>query len=112
MSELRELLNISGKRLEEINAFLTDPQNELISELLEVIERLGGPQEINRKAQEAGKLENLMDVSIATIISASQRTESRGAHSRLDYPDRDPHGRLIPQGVGAPSSEGGLGDGE
>ncbi|MBL7177537.1 MAG: hypothetical protein ISS66_17080 [Desulfobacteraceae bacterium] len=61
MSELRELLNISGKRLEEINAFLTDPQNELISELLEVIERLGGPQEINRKAQEAGKLENLMD---------------------------------------------------
>lgn len=61
MSELRELLNISGKRLEEINAFLTDPQNELISELLEVIERLGGPQEINRKAQEAGKLENLID---------------------------------------------------
>ncbi|GMQ91396.1 MAG: succinate dehydrogenase flavoprotein subunit [Gammaproteobacteria bacterium] len=38
---------------------------------------------------EALELENLMDVSIATIVSASQRTESRGAHSRLDYPDRD-----------------------
>ncbi len=60
MSNLRNLLKISDDRLEKINAFLTDPGNELINELLEVIEEFGGPQEINRKAQEAGKLENLM----------------------------------------------------
>ncbi len=38
---------------------------------------------------EALELENLMDVSLATVIGASARHESRGAHSRLDYPDRD-----------------------
>jgi hypothetical protein len=60
MSDLRGLLKISDSRLEEINALLTDPSNELVNELLEVIEAFGGPQEINRKAQEAAKLENLM----------------------------------------------------
>jgi succinate dehydrogenase / fumarate reductase flavoprotein subunit len=38
---------------------------------------------------EALELENLMDVAIATIMSARQREESRGAHSRIDFPERD-----------------------
>ena len=38
---------------------------------------------------EALELENLMDVALATISSALARTESRGAHSRIDYPQRD-----------------------
>jgi hypothetical protein len=59
MSDLRNLLKISDDRLAEINALFTDPGNELINELLEVIEEFGGPQEINRKAQEAARLENL-----------------------------------------------------
>lgn len=59
MSDLRNLLKISDSRLEEINALLTDPGNELVNELLEAIEAFGGPREINRKAQEAVKLENL-----------------------------------------------------
>jgi hypothetical protein len=60
MSDLRNLLKISDNRLEDINMLLTDPDNELINELLEVIEAFGGPQEINRRAQEAAELENLM----------------------------------------------------
>jgi len=60
MSDLRNLLKISDNRLEDINALLMDPDNELINALLEVIEGFGGPQEINRRAQEAAKLENLM----------------------------------------------------
>jgi len=59
MDDLRNMLTISDSRLAEINTFLTDPGNELVNELLEVIEQFGGPQEINRKAQEAAKLENL-----------------------------------------------------
>jgi len=38
---------------------------------------------------EALELENLADVALATIASALYRQESRGAHSRIDYPDRD-----------------------
>jgi succinate dehydrogenase / fumarate reductase flavoprotein subunit len=38
---------------------------------------------------EAMELENLMDVALATVASALQRQESRGAHSRIDYPERD-----------------------
>jgi succinate dehydrogenase / fumarate reductase flavoprotein subunit len=38
---------------------------------------------------QALELENLMDVALATVISALARQESRGAHSRVDYPDRD-----------------------
>jgi hypothetical protein len=60
MASLRELLKISTERLDEVNALLTDPKNETVTGLLEVVERYGGPQEINRKAAEAAKLENLM----------------------------------------------------
>ncbi len=38
---------------------------------------------------EALELENLVELGIATLVSALGRTESRGAHSRIDYPERD-----------------------
>ena len=59
MSEFRELLRIADERLDEVNRLLTDPRNEIINELLAVVERYGGPEEINRKAREAGKMESL-----------------------------------------------------
>jgi succinate dehydrogenase / fumarate reductase flavoprotein subunit len=37
---------------------------------------------------EALELDNLVDVGMATLMSALHRQESRGAHSRVDYPDR------------------------
>jgi succinate dehydrogenase / fumarate reductase flavoprotein subunit len=38
---------------------------------------------------EVFELENLISVAIATAICANKRTESRGAHSREDYTNRD-----------------------
>src|SRR5512136_41225 len=57
---LQKQLAAEAKRLSEINRFLLDPSNELIGRLLDVVERYGGPREINRKAEEAGRLENLL----------------------------------------------------
>lgn len=38
---------------------------------------------------EALELDNLMETAFATAIAAEYRKESRGAHCRYDYPDRD-----------------------
>ncbi len=38
---------------------------------------------------EAFELENLIDIGLATVISALARKESRGAHSRMDFENRD-----------------------
>ncbi|TFF96816.1 hypothetical protein EU546_00590 [Candidatus Thorarchaeota archaeon] len=56
----RKRLTIDTKRLEAINGFLLDEDNPLVNDILEVVEKHGGVDEINRKAREARKLENLM----------------------------------------------------
>ena len=43
----------------------------------------------NTARVEALELENLMALALATVATALERKESRGAHSRVDYPDRD-----------------------
>ena len=59
MSNLRELLRISPESLEEVNQYIVDPNNELVNGLLEIVERYGGPEAINRQAAEARDLDNL-----------------------------------------------------
>ncbi|GMR07137.1 MAG: succinate dehydrogenase flavoprotein subunit [Gammaproteobacteria bacterium] len=43
----------------------------------------------NTARVEALELENLLDIALATVVSAAAREESRGAHSRVDFPKRD-----------------------
>jgi succinate dehydrogenase / fumarate reductase flavoprotein subunit len=52
--------------------------------------RSSGPRAYNPGWNLVFEMRNLIDVSEAITRSARQRTESRGAHSRIDYPDTDP----------------------
>ncbi len=57
---LRDRLRISEQHLNDINALLLDPKTTVVNEFLEVVRKYGTPEEINRKAEEARKLPNLM----------------------------------------------------
>jgi hypothetical protein len=59
--DIREGLRIDEKNLKEVNEFLLRKDNPLVNGVLEIVEKYGGVKEINRKAREAWKLENLLD---------------------------------------------------
>ncbi len=72
-----------------------DNMQEGVKKLAELRERIGqahlGDKSdvFNTARVEALELDNLLEVAEATAIAALERKESRGAHSRYDYPDRD-----------------------
>jgi bifunctional DNA-binding transcriptional regulator/antitoxin component of YhaV-PrlF toxin-antitoxin module len=60
MSDLRQRLAISEAHLRRINDCLLAPDSQVINEFLAIVEKHGGPDEINRKAEEALRLPSLM----------------------------------------------------
>jgi len=60
LNDPREKLKIREENLEAINDFLLKKDNPLTNGLLEIVDEHGGVDEINRKAKESRKLENLM----------------------------------------------------
>jgi len=60
LEHLRDRLKIHQDNLKEINDFLLKKDNPLLDGLLKLIEKRGGVENINRKAAESGRLENLM----------------------------------------------------
>ena len=71
------------------------PMQEGIKELEELRERIGNAhlqdksQAFNTARLEALELDNLLEIAEATAVSAEGRKESRGAHARDDYQERD-----------------------
>ncbi len=61
MSDLRQRLAIREAHLRQINDYLLDPGSDAINEFLAIVEKHGGPDEINRKAEEARRLPSLMN---------------------------------------------------
>lgn len=62
---------------------------EKLQERLQRVKLMDTSWRFNNSRVEALELDNLIKVASATAISAKQRTESRGAHSRYDYKERD-----------------------
>ncbi len=60
MKDLRQKLRIEEESLKKINDFILKEDNPLVNSLIKIIEQYGGVDEINRKAREARRLENLM----------------------------------------------------
>ena len=57
---LRERLKIPYQRLDDLNDVLLDKNSRVINDFLAVVSKYGSPEEINQKANEAGKLESLL----------------------------------------------------
>jgi len=61
MNDIRKKLEIPKAALDSINQFILDESNPLINDLLNLIDKYGGVEDINKKAKEASKLENLLE---------------------------------------------------
>ncbi|TRY32473.1 succinate dehydrogenase flavoprotein subunit [Aliiglaciecola sp. M165] len=83
---------------------------EGLAELKEIRERLQNARlddkssDFNTQRIECLELDNLMETAYSTAVAANFRTESRGAHSRFDFPDRDDENWLC-HSVYLPESE-------
>lgn len=94
---VRELRDEFRKVMEDhAGVFRTDEvMSEGVTRVKEIREKLkevrltDQSNVFNTARVEALELENLIDIGMAIVLSALERKESRGAHSRPDYPDRD-----------------------
>ncbi|UTP72362.1 succinate dehydrogenase flavoprotein subunit [Alteromonas sp. LMIT006] len=88
-----------------------DAMAEGLKELKEIRERLqyarldDKSSDFNTQRIECLELDNLMETAYSTAVAANFRTESRGAHSRFDFPERDDDNWLC-HSIYRPQTEG------
>ena len=75
------------RRAEDMQQAVDDAKN--LREKAKEIRLQDTNRKFNSEVLDIVELKNLLDLSLITATSALNRTESRGAHSREDYPERD-----------------------
>lgn len=88
--ELQDVMmdNVGVFRTEEGMSEAVDKVRELKKRYRKVVV-MDKSKRFNTDVLEAWELGNLLDLAEVTAVSAHNRKESRGAHSREDFPDRD-----------------------
>ena len=88
---LRDRLEISQAALDEINALLLDPDSRVVNDFFAVVAKYGTPEEINRRAEEARKLPNLMgrlrEVKPAYVADLEWLIEQRDREAFISIAD-------------------------
>ena len=59
--DMRARLRIQAADVEAVNEFLASPDNPFVNSLFDVVDKYGGVEQINRAADEAGKLETRLE---------------------------------------------------
>ena len=89
--DLRKKLEIPKDALKSVNDFLLDENNPLINDLLTILDKYGGIEEINKKAQEASELDNLISrltkKNSAYVKDIKWLIEARDNHSFINVTD-------------------------
>ena len=91
MSKLREKLKIPKSAVQALNDFFIDESNPLINDLLEIIEKYGGIEEINKRAEEANSLDNIIPklekINSNYIKDLEWLTKQRDSNSFINISD-------------------------
>lgn len=75
IEELLNRMRLPESRLRDISDLIFHPELQIMDDFLQVVLRYGSPEEINRKAEEARRLPNLLDQV------RQSRPEYRNPHS-------------------------------
>ena len=88
---LREKLRIKPADLEAVSAVLSSPDNRLVGDLLDLVEKYGGVDAINRQADEASRLETriarLQDEGSPFLPGIEWLAEQRDAGAFVTLPE-------------------------
>jgi hypothetical protein len=91
LNNMKEKLKIREADLQKVNEFLMNDNNPLVEGLLKVVNKYGSIEEINKKAKEARKLENiftrLKEENSPYLKDLEWLTEQRDKESFISIPE-------------------------
>jgi len=92
MTDLKEMLKIKENDLDIVNQLIINPENKIVTALCDLIEKFGGAEAINKKAEEARNPESLMQrlketnsSYVADLEWLIEQKENKAFVSMADY---------------------------